>query len=596
MKMLRQLTTLFALLLFIAGCQKALNLGDSMGFLQKSIMTGNCDPVTINGLFIKDSTLSNANYVDIRVNVQLGGSFIIKTDTVNGFSFYKEGTIGPGDGTIRLYPSGKPLATGPTTFTVHYDTSYCTFTVNVIASGTGVAVFDLLGSPGNCTGAVSSGTYTAGIPLTAANTVTCTVNVTVPGTYSITTSTNNGISFSGSGVFVNPGIQTVTLSGTGTPTANGNFNYTPVSTTSGCTFTITVGAGAPPSALFVLGGAPGACTGVTLSGTYQASIPTTAANTVKVDVTVTTAGTYSLTTPVVNGIKFSTSGIFTSTGPQQVTLMASSASPVAAGSFDYPISGATSSTCTFSVVYAAAPPPAAYTLSGAPGSCANISVAGTYTAGTALTSANKVTVEVNVTTAGAYSLSTDLQNGMKFTAGGTFTSTGIQTVTLLPTAGSNPTAAGSNTFTVTAPTTSCTFDITAGAPSDRKYSFQIGSTTYSGPCSAFLIGGGSGSETMNIFDAGTPGVTLTLNLNNPSGAITTGFYSGSSSSGKYTDFQYIGSVTLLASPGAGLTNLSANVTSIDVTNRVITGTFSGTVLDFSATVRTITNGTFKADY
>jgi hypothetical protein len=212
-----------------------------------------------------------------------------------------------------------------------------------------------------------------------------------------------------------------------------------------------------------------------------------------------------------------------------------------------------------------------------------------------LNASNNILVQVNVTTIGSYSLSTNLVNGMQFSASGVFTTFGLQNVTLLPTAGSNPVAPGISTLTPQAGSSSCTFDIVVGGVSDRVYSFKIGATTYSGPCSGFLFGIG-GAETMNIYDSGGGSVTMDLNLENPSGPVTAGAYSGTSTAGKNASIQYMGSVNFLSAPGSGLTNLSAAITSINTTTRVVEGTFSGTVIDLSANVLTVTNGTFKADY
>lgn len=105
----------------------------------------------------------------------------------------------------------------------------------------GSAVFSFDGAPGGCVAPVINGTYTAGTALGASNTVELDVTVTTAGTYTITTSTSNGISFTGSGTFASAGPQTVTLSGSGTPTTAGTAAFTPGST--GCTFTVTIVAG-----------------------------------------------------------------------------------------------------------------------------------------------------------------------------------------------------------------------------------------------------------------------------------------------------------------------------------------------------------------
>ena len=492
MKIFKLATVVLTLLISIVSCQKQDDIltGKSAGSLKKSA-TGDCLPLTVNGLFKKDSVLDNNSYADVQLDITAAGTFEIHTDTINGYSFSRTGGVNKGLRTIRLYAKGKPVTTGTNMFTVKYGTSICTFSVVV------------------------------------------------------------GVGSGGGG-------------GGGTP------------------------------AVYTLGGDPGNCTGVVLAGTYMAGLPTGASNTATVDVNVTSIGSYSLSTTTANGVKFSASGNFTSTtNPQTVVLRANTATPPAQGPFDYIITGA-STTCKFTVTYAPPAPPAMFTLSGAPGACTPATVNGVYTAGTALTASNNVVIEVNVASTGSYTITTNLVNGMQFTKSGLFTAMGVQPVTLLPTAGSNPMMGGvTSTLTPLAGSSSCTFDIVVAAPSDLVYSFKIGTTTYSGPCTAILTDNGGGAETMNILDP----LVLALALDNPMGPVTTGFYSGTSAAGKNAQISYTGSISFLAAPGLPIaTNLSANITSINSVTRIVQGTFSGTVLDLSATIRTVTNGTFKAAY
>ena len=314
----------------------------------------------------------------------------------------------------------------------------------------GTAAFTFDGGTGNCTGAVISGTITAGAALTSANTVVVEVNVTTVGTYAVTSATVNGVSFSGSGTFASAGVQSITLTGSGTPTNAGTFNLSLGS--SGCRFSITVIDLSSIPAIFTLGGAPAACTGFSVGGTYTSGSAVTAANSVTFEVTVTIAGTYSLSSTTVNGITFNSSGVFSTTGPQNVTLKATG-TPAAAGSSDFSVTQGTS-TCTFSVAVAA---PAAFTLSGSPASCTPATVAGTYQNGTALSAANTVTVEVNVTNTGGYTVSTNTVNGITFSTTGSFTTTGPQNIILTGTG--TPTTTGTFTFNPQVGTSGCTFDV-----------------------------------------------------------------------------------------------------------------------------------------
>jgi hypothetical protein len=58
-----------------------------------------------------------------------------------------------------------------------------------------------------------SGDYTKGVVLNSTNKVTVKVNVTTIGSYSISTTATNGMTFSASGAFSTTGVQTVTLTG-----------------------------------------------------------------------------------------------------------------------------------------------------------------------------------------------------------------------------------------------------------------------------------------------------------------------------------------------------------------------------------------------
>ena len=200
----------------------------------------------------------------------------------------------------------------------------------------GTAVFSLEGSPGVCASAFLSGSYTAGTAVTAANTVLVSANVTTIGTYTITTSTANGIKFTGAGSFTTTGLQFIELTASGTATAAGTFNYT--SGTTGCSFPVTFttsggGGSGSGTAVFTFNGAPGYCTTATVSGVYTAGTALGAGNTVVIAVNVTTAGSYTISTGAANGISFSGSGVL-ALGAQTITLTGSG-TPVAAGTNNF---------------------------------------------------------------------------------------------------------------------------------------------------------------------------------------------------------------------------------------------------------------------
>jgi hypothetical protein len=78
----------------------------------------------------------------------------------------------------------------------------------------------------DCNSVKFNGSYLIGQALTGINTITLNVLVNVIDTYSISTNTLNGYSFSSSGVFTSIGLNTITLYGTGTPISAQNDNFT----------------------------------------------------------------------------------------------------------------------------------------------------------------------------------------------------------------------------------------------------------------------------------------------------------------------------------------------------------------------------------
>jgi hypothetical protein len=227
-----------------------------------------------------------------------------------------------------------------------------------------------------------------------------------------------------------------------------------------------------PVAAFTFPGSPGACTVATPAGYYATGTVLSTTNTVTVQVNVTTAGSYTISTNTVNGYKFSASGTFASTGVQTVVLVGSG-TPVAAQTDAFTPTGlAGTAGCTFNITVVA-PAPAVYTLSGAPGVCTVATVNGTYGSGTALTSTNTVTVQVNVTSIGTYTITTNTVGGMTFSKSGSFSTTGNQNITLDGTG--TPTTGGANILTVGI--AGCTFTVTVTGPAVYTLSGAPGACT-----------------------------------------------------------------------------------------------------------------------
>ena len=77
------------------------------------------------------------------------------------------------------------------------------------------------------------------------------------------------------------------------------------------------------TAVYTLEGEGGNCTRPLINGTYTTGTALQPSTNIQLRVNVTTIGTYTLTTLLVNGIQFSTSGNFTVTGSQTITLTGS---------------------------------------------------------------------------------------------------------------------------------------------------------------------------------------------------------------------------------------------------------------------------------
>lgn len=599
---------LTVLLLVMIGCQKEksfeISNRPSEGSLQ-SETTGDCLPKTVNGLYVAATPLVPAvNTITVSVEVTKTGNYTIYSDTINGYFFRGTGVFTTtGTNTVTLRSNGTPFSAGINNFIINYGNTVCDVAITVLPVGSTPAAFTLESTAGNCGGIVVNGSYATATALNFTNTVKVNVNVTAIGTYSISTGATpvNGMTFAAAGIFTTTGVQSVTLFGTGTPAANGNTTVPITAGTSTCSFVIPVGNPADGT----LGGAPGSCTTASINGTYTSGVILTTANSVDIQVNVTTLGVYSITTNTVAGIKFAASGSFTTTGPQSLKLNGSG-TPTASGAQTFTVTFGTSA-CTFIVPVAAPAGAAVYTPN-----CAGATVNGTYKAGTALTAANTIAIPVTVTTAGSYNISTTLTNGMIFTGSGTL-AVGPGTITLVGT-GSVPSAAASPSTNIPIPgATSCNVTVTVAAAATIDWSFKIGTTTYQGQSSLpDIIYDNTTSPPFAYLDYlgdNVAGDEISFTLLDLTGGITASeqYASTSNFSINASAFYFIDAANTIdltaqpADPGPPPTGIIGNmvftVTSHVVATKTIIGTFSGTAFDAkSNTTKTITNGAFTAVY
>ena len=172
-----------------------------------------------------------------------------------------------------------------------------------------------------CSDISYNGVYVAGSGLNGNNYLSIQVDVSKPGNYSITGTTSNGYGFSTQGVFLNLGLQTVLVPGQGqpkdtSPAPGDKVTISLSGTDSGCTnVMIPV---LPPTATYSL-----SCGTAKFHGVYVKNRPLDTSNTVTFNVNVSdisTGGSWAVTSNTVNGVSFSGSGTFATTGAQSISL------------------------------------------------------------------------------------------------------------------------------------------------------------------------------------------------------------------------------------------------------------------------------------
>jgi len=547
-----------------------------------------CTGAVIGGAYATGNALNFTNTVTISVNVTTIGTYDVTTVAKNGMTFAKKGSFtATGAQTIVLEGSGTPTVNGPNDIPISVGSTTCSFTVPVGTPSAGTLGI----TAGACTPATPSGTYTLNTPLVVGNTVEILVNVTTPGVFSISTDTKAGISFAASGTFPANGPTAVTLNGKGTPTAAGPQTFTVTYGANTCTFTLNI-AGPPGVAVFTPN-----CATATVAGTYQAGVALTAANTITIPITVSTAGTYNITTATTNGMIFKGTGTLT-LASTSIVLVGTGSTPLAAATpSNIPIPGST--TCNVPVTVTAAAGAAVFSAN-----CATATVAGTYQAGTPLTAANTVTLPITVTTAGSYNITTTTTNGMIFKASGTLTL--ASTSIVLVGTGSTPTAAASPSNIPMPGTASCTVPVTVIAGATIQWKFNIGATVYQGqnltadndfdvttapPRTFFSFFGDNAAQDQFSFDLAdfTGGINTNEQYNTAS-LPTTNF-------GTFYFLDDANTIDLTADPTEPTVSIIYKITSHNTTTKTIIGTFSGTAKDaISNTTKTITAGTFTAVY
>lgn len=281
---------------------------------------------TSTGFMYPGRQVSNVSQI-MTADVTTVGSYNLITPTANGVTFAASGNFtNTGIQYVTLTGTGTP--------TVKIEAT------NFILNTNGVAVNNFYRETShrstngqaevNPYSSISSeGTMIAGVPVSQVY-QTIRANVTVSPDYPTfnISATSNGVTFSAIGEFNGTtGLQNILLTASGTPTSAGTYSYA-LNTTPSVTFTRTTfqpaSNGTAVVENYTIGTAIGQMTtGQPVSGVTQ----TFTAN-------VTTTGTYQIKTNTVNGVTFSGSGSFTSTGNKNFTLTATG-TPISEGTYSY---------------------------------------------------------------------------------------------------------------------------------------------------------------------------------------------------------------------------------------------------------------------
>lgn len=202
-------------------CYNYWSLADSewksvCGQIGKSVFTIDCAGTKAMGTYIQGKELTASNYLSVSVNVTKIGNYTITGTTTNGYNFYGTGVfLNTGVQTVQVPGQGIPglVQVDTVQLSANGIDVTCTPAVSVnVLSPAGTYTM-------SCGSAIVNGVYKVGTALTASNTITLPVNVSSLGSYTVTTNTVDGISFSGSGTFTATGNQNITLNGTGTPSS-----------------------------------------------------------------------------------------------------------------------------------------------------------------------------------------------------------------------------------------------------------------------------------------------------------------------------------------------------------------------------------------
>ncbi|MGM5631599.1 hypothetical protein O2K51_11915 [Apibacter raozihei] len=171
----------------------------------------------------------------------------------------------------------------------------------------------------SCVSYKVAGTFVEGLELTDSNRIYLTLNVTKPGSYSISGITKNGYSFYGSGTFLTAGQNTIKLEGQGTPLKAQvdavTISINGVEDTTVCTPSVKVNSSYSNYSI--------SCKNSVVNGVYKQGTSLDGAggtHYVTISLNATSRGSWNIKSNTVDGIYFEGSGEITAVGAQTVTI------------------------------------------------------------------------------------------------------------------------------------------------------------------------------------------------------------------------------------------------------------------------------------
>jgi hypothetical protein len=177
---MKKIILFFPFILFVfAACKKELSLEVSgLGGIARGSLTdssGNCKDIKAKGVYVVDQSMTDSNYLLVKVNFSSQGKYKITTDTVNGIWFIDSGfATQTGATLVKIRAKGKPILPKLNDFVLKFNGSFCAFSVSTSNPGVNNDYFP------NTFGSSWIYRYVPSLPAYATTFTTTVLNTTYP--------------------------------------------------------------------------------------------------------------------------------------------------------------------------------------------------------------------------------------------------------------------------------------------------------------------------------------------------------------------------------------------------------------------------------